>query len=268
MSRSRKAAPRVAAFLLAGSVAAGAFAAAGTAYANPEDRFDSPSVSQTNPFDPSLEGNAETTAGIEALVAAGVGAEISSDPAVVASKITIPSGTDKHKFLSYAAAQAGQWYSWGQGGPEGPTQGTPDSARTDASGDAWRFGDGHKSGFDCAGLISAAFSHSYGGSWKSSAAEFLAHLQGREGVTAVGADPAQAQQGDLIFYEKNGTIVHVAIAMDGKTVLEAPSSGTKVSLRNERLQSPMQSPNSTTTAPPSGAKVIQVLRLPDTGPLA
>lgn len=106
-------------------------------------------------------------------------------------------------------------YSFGAGGPAGPSFGVPvdhDSRN-----------DGHVRGFDCSGLVMYAL-----GPWRT-----LDHDAAVQ-YTEVGSfHPAldSLQVGDLIFWSKDGTVSgigHVAVYIGSGQVVQAPHSGDVV----------------------------------------
>ncbi|RBQ22131.1 hypothetical protein DP939_00100 [Spongiactinospora rosea] len=100
-------------------------------------------------------------------------------------------------------------YSWGGGGPQGPTFGIGRGART--------------RGFDCSGLTEYAWARAgaaiggyTGAQWRSGDRIPRSHLQ----------------PGDLLFFATNpedpATIHHVALNIDGRRYVHAPQTGARV----------------------------------------
>ena len=86
------------------------------------------------------------------------------------------------------------------------------------------FGDYNKVGFDCSGLVIYAF---------AAAGISLPHFTGYQYQRGEKVDPSQMQRGDLIFYGPNGG-EHVAIYLGDGQMLEAPQSGSTVSVNPVR----------------------------------
>ena len=104
------------------------------------------------------------------------------------------------------ATQMGVPYSWGGGGPKGPTLGVDSGANT--------------VGFDCSGFTQFAF---------AGAGVLIPKYSGDQYNTGRKIPPSQAKRGDLIFYGPGGS-QHVAIFLGNGQVLEEASSYGKVSV--------------------------------------
>ncbi|MFF3669881.1 C40 family peptidase [Microtetraspora malaysiensis] len=107
-----------------------------------------------------------------------------------------------------ALAMRGTPYSWGGGGPNGPSYGIGRGSRT--------------KGFDCSGLTEYA--------WAKAGVRIgtTTYEQWRAGVRV---PRAQIQPGDLLFYETNPSIPgpdHVGIAIDATRMVHAPFTGSTV----------------------------------------
>ncbi|WP_433347627.1 C40 family peptidase [Microtetraspora malaysiensis] len=107
-----------------------------------------------------------------------------------------------------ALAMRGVPYSWGGGGPSGPSYGIGRGAAT--------------KGFDCSGLAEYA--------WAKVGVRIgtTTYEQWRAGVRV---PRSQIQPGDLIFYETNSSIPgpdHVGIAIDATRMVHAPFTGSTV----------------------------------------
>lgn len=145
-------------------------------------------------------------------------------------KVTLPaqSGfTGALTFPTQAAAtaaaaglsQLGVRYSWGGGGPSGPTNGIRDGGVGDS------FGDYNHPGFDCSGLTEFAYARAgifIGGDTNTQFARIHQHVTW-----------AQALPGDLMFYGPASNTHHVAMylgadATGRQLMLEAPQSGLTV----------------------------------------
>lgn len=116
-------------------------------------------------------------------------------------------------------SQLGVRYSWGGGGPSGPTNGIRDGGVGDS------FGDYANPGFDCSGLMEyswAAAGVFIGGTSNAQYDQVRPHVAW-----------AQAQPGDLLFYGSPSLTHHVALylgvdATGQQLMLEAPQSGLTV----------------------------------------
>lgn len=104
------------------------------------------------------------------------------------------------------ASQMGVPYSWGGGGPKGPTLGVDSGADT--------------VGYDCSGFTQFAF---------AGVGVLIPKFSGDQYNTGRKIPPSQAKRGDLIFYGPGGT-QHVAIYLGNGQVLEEASSYGKVSV--------------------------------------
>lgn len=104
------------------------------------------------------------------------------------------------------ASQLGVPYSWGGGGPKGPTLGVDSGAGT--------------IGFDCSGFTQFAF---------AGVGVLIPKYSGDQYNAGRKVAPAQAKRGDLIFYGPGGS-QHVAIYLGNGQVLEEASSYGKVSV--------------------------------------
>lgn len=104
------------------------------------------------------------------------------------------------------ASQMGVPYSWGGGGPKGPTLGVDSGANT--------------VGYDCSGFTQFAF---------AGVGVLIPKFSGDQYNTGRKIPPSQAKRGDLIFYGPGGT-QHVAIYLGNGQVLEEASSYGKVSV--------------------------------------
>jgi cell wall-associated NlpC family hydrolase len=102
------------------------------------------------------------------------------------------------------ASQLGVPYSWGGGGPKGPSLGVDSGANT--------------VGYDCSGFTQFAF---------AGVGVLIPKFSGDQYNTGRKIAPSQAKRGDLIFYGPGGT-QHVAIYLGNGQVLEAAGSYAKV----------------------------------------
>lgn len=136
----------------------------------------------------------------------------------IVDKIMIPGGNAGKGQTAVAAAksQIGVPYSWGGGGPAGPSLGIAQGANT--------------VGFDCSGLTEYAWAKagvSIGGDSRTQYANIQTYI--------APADISKAQPGDLMFFSNNmqaSGIHHVAIFVDQNTMIEAPYTGVPVRLRS------------------------------------
>ncbi|MGW3347872.1 C40 family peptidase [Nonomuraea rubra] len=113
--------------------------------------------------------------------------------------------------LAAALKMIGVPYSWGGGGPDGPSYGIEHGART--------------KGFDCSGLAEYA--------WAKAGVKIGGHTstQWRAGIRV---PRTQLKPGDLLFFAKDpknpATIHHVVLNIDGKRYLHAPTTGSNVQI--------------------------------------
>ncbi len=116
-------------------------------------------------------------------------------------------------------SQLGVRYSWGGGGPSGPTNGIRDGGVGDS------FGDYANAGFDCSGLMQYSYAQ---------AGIFIGRTSNDQHDRVQTHVPwAQALPGDLLFYGSPGLTHHVAMylgvdATGRQLMLEAPQSGLTV----------------------------------------
>ena len=108
-----------------------------------------------------------------------------------------------------ALAMRGVPYSWGGGGPNGPSYGIGHGAAT--------------KGFDCSGLAEYAWARAGGRVGGDTSAQWNAGTR---------VPRSQIRPGDLIFFAYNprnpATIHHVGIALDATRMVHAPSTGSTV----------------------------------------
>ncbi|GAA2212971.1 hypothetical protein GCM10009850_084330 [Nonomuraea monospora] len=113
--------------------------------------------------------------------------------------------------LAAALKMIGVPYSWGGGGPQGPSFGIAHGAGT--------------KGFDCSGLAEYA--------WAKAGVKIGGHTsaQWRAGTRV---PRSQLKPGDLLFFATNpnnsATIHHVVLNIDGKRYVHAPTTGSKVQI--------------------------------------
>ncbi|MFI6326507.1 C40 family peptidase [Nonomuraea sp. NPDC050556] len=111
--------------------------------------------------------------------------------------------------LKEALKMIGVPYSWGGGGPTGPSFGIGRGART--------------KGFDCSGLAEYA--------WAKAGIKVGGHTS-TQWNAGTHIARSQLKPGDLIFFAHNpkdpSTIHHVAINIDGKRYVHAPQTGSTV----------------------------------------
>nr|WP_206067259.1 NlpC/P60 family protein [Nonomuraea sp. FMUSA5-5] len=113
--------------------------------------------------------------------------------------------------LAAALKMLGVPYSWGGGGPDGPSYGIGRGAST--------------KGFDCSGLAEYA--------WAKAGVKIGGHTS-TQWHAGVHVPRAQLKPGDLLFFAKDprnpATIHHVVINIDGKRYLHAPATGSNVQI--------------------------------------
>jgi hypothetical protein len=125
-----------------------------------------------------------------------------------AGAMAMGAGGDAATVIAAARRWLGTPYSWGGGGPAGPSKGIDRGAGT--------------IGFDCSGLTQyamAAAGYTIGGTTRE---------QIDDGTAVAGV--AQAQPGDLIFW--GSPVHHVAIYLGGGKVIHAPKTGDVVKISN------------------------------------
>lgn len=120
--------------------------------------------------------------------------------------------------IARAKAQVGTPYAWGGGNASGPTKGIRDGGVADS------YGDYNKVGFDCSGLVLYAF---------AGVGIDLPHYTGYQYQRGTKIAPSEMQRGDLIFYGPNAEN-HVAIYLGDGMMIEAPQSGSTVSVNPVR----------------------------------
>jgi cell wall-associated NlpC family hydrolase len=113
--------------------------------------------------------------------------------------------------LAAALKMIGVPYSWGGGGPDGPSYGIDHGANT--------------KGFDCSGLAEYA--------WAKAGAKIGGHTS-TQWHAGVRVPRSQLKPGDLLFFAHNpqdpSTIHHVVLNIDGKQYVHAPTTGSKVQI--------------------------------------
>jgi cell wall-associated NlpC family hydrolase len=113
--------------------------------------------------------------------------------------------------LAAALKMIGVPYSWGGGGPDGPSYGIDHGAKT--------------RGFDCSGLAEYA--------WAKAGVKIGGHtsIQWRAGLRV---PRSQLKPGDLLFFAKDpknlATIHHVVLNIDGRRYVHAPTTGSNVQI--------------------------------------
>ncbi|HEY6423201.1 MAG TPA: NlpC/P60 family protein [Pseudonocardiaceae bacterium] len=121
---------------------------------------------------------------------------------------------DVRTVINRAMEELGVRYSWGGGNGIGPTIGVRDGGVADT------YGDYHKVGFDCSGLMIYAFSRALGYS--------LPHYTGFQYNTGRKVLLANKHPGDMLFWGDGGEVYHVALYIGGEQMIEAPYSGSEV----------------------------------------
>ncbi|MEV4124157.1 NlpC/P60 family protein [Nocardia sp. NPDC049707] len=128
---------------------------------------------------------------------------------------TLPSigGADAiETVVDRAMSQLGVNYAWGGGDEDGPTLGIRDGGVADS------FGDFHKVGFDCSGLMIYAF---------AGIGVSLPHYSGYQYNAGTRVPVAARSRGDMLFWGSNGS-EHVALYLGNGKMVEAPQSGEVV----------------------------------------
>jgi len=118
------------------------------------------------------------------------------------------------------AERALHWYNWpysfGAGGPDGPSYGV--------AVDFDSRNDGHIRGFDCSGLVMYALAP-----WTRGLTHYAASQYSEVGHFHPSL--SSLEPGDMLFWSKDGTINgigHVAIYIGGGRVVQAPESGAYI----------------------------------------
>ena len=133
---------------------------------------------------------------------------------------TVPTSAKAQAVIKRAVSQLGVPYAWGGGNSAGVTQGIRDGGTADS------YGDFAKVGFDCSGLMMYAF---------VAAGVPLPHYAGYQYLVGKQVPLSELQLGDMVFYSPSG-IHHVALYIGGGMMIEAPESGSYVSVTPLRLQ--------------------------------
>lgn len=131
-----------------------------------------------------------------------------------------PGKREGDQAVDAAMEYVGLRYSWGGGSLTGPTVGIRDGGVADS------YGDYAAVGFDCSGLTRYAV---YQGTNGRVTLPRVTYDQRNAGTRLPSVDAAQA--GDLILMNGDG---HIALAMGGGKMIEAPQSGDKVKVSNVR----------------------------------
>jgi len=133
---------------------------------------------------------------------------------------TVPTSANAQAVIKRAVSQLGVPYAWDGGNSAGATQGIRDGGTADS------YGDFAKVGFDCSGLMMYAF---------AAAGVPLPHYAGYQYLVGKQVPLSELQPGDMVFYSPSG-IHHVALYIGGGMMIEAPESGSYVSVTPLRLQ--------------------------------
>jgi cell wall-associated NlpC family hydrolase len=123
------------------------------------------------------------------------------------------------RVISRAMSQLGVPYVWGGGNTDGPTQGVRDGGVADS------YGDYHKIGFDCSGLMMYAF---------AGADVDLPHHSGHQAEQGRQVLLSSRRPGDMLFWGSGGRINHVALYIGDDRMIEAPYSGSRVRVASVR----------------------------------
>lgn len=110
------------------------------------------------------------------------------------------------KALEYALDQVGDPYVWGAEGPDG---------------------------FDCSGLVYAAFKAAGFDVQRVTAGDIMAG-RGGYGKASRSTDLGRAKPGDLLLYDNPGPTEHVAIYLGNGQMIEAPQAGQPVRVTKAR----------------------------------
>jgi len=115
-------------------------------------------------------------------------------------------GGDIGKVIDAARTRIGTPYSWGGGGPSGPSEGFAQGAGI--------------IGFDCSSLMQYAF--------KQGANINLPRVTTQQEMVGHDIAPNATRAGDMLFYGSRGATHHVALQSGGNDMIEAQQTGTLV----------------------------------------
>ena len=142
-------------------------------------------------------------------------ADILDDPAAATAAGCVPASESARVAIAAAERWLGTPYAWGGGDLDGPSLGFGSGAGT--------------VGFDCSGLTRYAWAQ----------AGILLPRTSRDQWNVPGVrvtTMAQLQPGDLVFFASDrgdpSTIFHVALALGGDAMIEAPQTGDVVKIEN------------------------------------
>jgi cell wall-associated NlpC family hydrolase len=136
--------------------------------------------------------------------------------------VSLAAGGSVATVISRALSAVGIIYAWGGGNAHGPTRGIHDGGVAD------EFGDFHKIGFDCSGLMVYAF---------AGAGVSLPHFSGYQYQSGRHVPLSQIRPGDMLFYSSNGRasgIHHVTLYIGNGQMVEAYESGMPVRVTSVR----------------------------------
>ncbi|MFE9685387.1 NlpC/P60 family protein [Streptomyces sp. NPDC006285] len=136
--------------------------------------------------------------GVEAAGTAGPAGPVAAD------------GSFGNKVVANARRWLGTPYSWGGGGPEGPSRGFAQGAGT--------------VGFDCSSLVQNAVYHASGGGLLLPR---VSQLQVRSGKAVARDD---LRPGDVIGFQLNGSYDHIGVYIGGRQFIHAPKTGDVVKI--------------------------------------
>lgn len=134
--------------------------------------------------------------------------------------------------LRYAAGQVGDPYVWGAEGPDG---------------------------FDCSGLIYAAYRAGGFDVPRTTAAEIGAGRGGFHPRRDGSSDVNTASVGSVLYYDNPGPTDHVAIYLGGGQMIEAPQEGEPVRITGARAPTKILVPNGGYVADPETLKDLPFL---------
>lgn len=101
--------------------------------------------------------------------------------------------TIQDQLVGFARQQVGKPYKWGATGPNA---------------------------YDCSGLVYAAY--------KAAGLPIVRLTAAQWGKVGTAVSEAQAQPGDLVYYDEKGSVDHVGIYVGGGKMIDAPTAGKKV----------------------------------------
>ncbi len=137
----------------------------------------------------------------------------------------------------------------GTSAPASASVGSPVGARAVAVaegqiGTPYRFGGDKPGGFDCSGLVQWTYAQ---------LGVDLPRTSAEQGKAGAAVSPADAQPGDLVYFDHDGPVDHIGIYAGNGTMVVAPHTGTTVRLEKVDLSAATSIRRVTGGAAPVGA---------------